>query len=77
MPEFMRFTRERASDIARLVRQGVISREEYMDIKARSDEGDTTITEDKKADTYDEIMRDIDEINMYTRLVLDFLKRKD
>ena len=72
---FVRSIRDEVRDIDRLVRQGVISREEYMNIKARSDEGDTTITEDEKTRIYDLIMYRIDDIELYAKVVLGALKR--
>ena len=75
--DFVRQIRDGLSDIERLVAQGVISSEEWIDIKAKRDGGDTTVTEDKKADTYDEIMRGIDNLDLFAKVVLDFLKRKE
>ena len=74
---FVRHIRDGLSDIEKLVAQGVISSEEWIDIKAKRDEGDTTVTEDKKADTYDEIMRKIDNLDLFAEVVLNFLKRKE
>jgi len=71
---FVRSIREEVRDIAKLVRQGVISREEYMNIKARSDEGKTTMAEDEKARTYELIMYRADDIELYAKVVLDSLK---
>ena len=74
--DFVRSIRDEVRDIARLVRQGVVSSEEYMDIKARSDEGDTTITEDKKAQMYNDTMSHIRGIELYAKVVLDALKKE-
>ena len=74
--DFVRSIRDEVRDIARLVRQGVVSSEEYMDIKARSDEGDTTITEDKKAQMYNDTMSHIRGIELYAKVVLDVLKKE-
>ena len=71
---FVRSIRDEVRDIARLVRQGVISREEYMNIKARSDEGETTIIEDEKTRLYDSIMYRTDDIELYAKIVLVSLK---
>lgn len=73
---FVRSIRDEVRDIDGFVRRGVISREEYMNIKARSDEGDTTIIEDEKTRTYELIMYRISDIELYAKVVLDALKKE-
>jgi len=73
---FVRSIRDEVREIAGLVRRGVISREEYMSIKERSDEGDTTITEDEKTRVYDLIMYRVSDIELYAKVVLDALKEE-
>ena len=74
---FVRSIRDGLSDIERLVAHGVISSEEWIDLRAKRDDGDTTLTEDEKADTYNKIMQHIDDLDIFAKVVLDFLKRKE
>ena len=74
--DFVRSIRDEARDVARLVGHGVISRKKCMNIKAKRDDGDTTIAEDEKVRTYDTTMSGLRDIDSYAGVVLTTLKRK-